>query len=68
MRTEKKLANGNVLVCWDVIHKLCVRSPGGANKENYETLIKVDTNTNSIVIDKEIAEAYAINIVIKEGN
>ena len=66
MRTEKKLENGNVLVCWDIIEKLSVRKSGGAEKDNYETLIKVDPQTNTIIVDKEVAEAYGINIEIKE--
>ena len=65
MRTEKKLENGNVLVCWDIIDKLSVRKPGKKEKDNYENLIKVDAQTNTIIIDKEIAEYYGINIEIR---
>ena len=65
MRTEKKLANGNILICWDVIEKLSVRKPGAKEKYNYENFIKVDAQTNTIIIDQEIAEAYGINIEIR---
>ena len=64
MRTEKKLENGNVLVCWDTIEKLSVRKPGKEEKDNYENLIKVNAQTNTIIIDKEVAEAYEINIEV----
>ena len=64
MRTEKKLANGNILITWDIIDKLSVRKSGSINKDNYENLIKVDASTNTITIDKEIAEAYGI--IVKE--
>ena len=66
MRTENKLQNGNVLICWDVIEKLSVRKPGKEEKNNYEDIIRVDAQNNSIIIDKDIAEAYGINIEIKE--
>ena len=62
MRAELRLNNGNILVTWGKIGKLSVRKPGRAEKYNYENLIKVDTSTNTITIDKEIAEAYGINI------
>lgn len=62
MRTELRLNNGNILVTWDRIDKLSVRKPGSVEKYNYENLIKVDASTNTIIIDKEIAEAYGINI------
>ena len=65
MRTELRLNNGNILVTWDRIDKLSVRKPGGAEKYNYENLIKVDESTNTIIIDKDIAEAYGINIEIR---
>lgn len=64
MRTERRLENGNILVCWDRIDKLSVRKPGEKEKYNYENLIKVNAQMNKIIIDKEIAEAYGINIEI----
>ena len=64
MGTELRLNNGNILVTWDRIDKLSVRKPGSAEKYNYENLIKVNAFTNTITIDKEIAEAYGINIKI----
>ena len=65
MRTEKKLANGNVLVMFDTIDKLSVRPAGADNKYKYENWLKIDAIHNRVIIDKEIMEAYGMVLEVR---
>lgn len=63
MRSEKKLANGNVITVFDSnVGNMYIREPGKVNFDNFEELIVLRPESNELVINEAVANKYGIKI------
>ena len=63
MRTDKKMANGNIIVATQSLTgDLFVRRAGKDQKYKLEQVISFDPTKNTISIDRDVAERYGIKI------